>query len=264
MGDKGCSSSARLHVHDRASGRLYLVDTGAEISLLPVRKSSRLVPHSLKLFAANNTCINTFGTHSQTLHIGLRPITWNFCVAQVPYPIIGADLLKSHGLLVDLRNSRLIDPRSNAFAGGSVKNVPTLSISPIDPGTKYAKILAEFQEIVGVDQPFTVKQTDIVHHIVTNGPPVAERARRLAPDKLKAVKAEFSRLLKLGICRPSSSPWASPIHLEGKKDRTWRMCGDYRRLNTATIPDKFPVPHLHDCSTPIYMTLKKMTRPQLL
>ena len=46
MGDKGCSS-ARLHVRDHAFGRLYLVDTGAEVSLLPGRKSSRLVLESL-------------------------------------------------------------------------------------------------------------------------------------------------------------------------------------------------------------------------
>ncbi|XP_017892042.1 uncharacterized protein LOC108632162 [Ceratina calcarata] len=58
----------------------------------------------------------------------------------------------------------------------------------------------------------------VYHHIVTTGPPVAERARRLAPDKLKAVKAEFKRLMEAGMITPSSSPWASPIHLVRKKN----------------------------------------------
>ncbi|TGZ54618.1 hypothetical protein DBV15_12249, partial [Temnothorax longispinosus] len=77
---------------------------------------------------------------------------------------------------------------------------------------------------------------------------VAERPRRLPPDKLAAAKAEFKRLVELGICRPSSSPWSSPIHLVRKKNGEWRVCGDYRRVNAITVPDKYPVPHLHDLS----------------
>lgn len=34
-----------------------------------------------------------------------------------------------------------------------------------------------------------------------------------------------------------------------KKDGTWRIAGDYRRVNALTIPDRYPTPHLHDCLT---------------
>lgn len=86
-------------------------------------------------------------------------------------------------------------------------------------------------------------------NITTIGLFIAERPRRLAPDKLKTAKAKFKQLMELGICKLSSNPWASSRHLVCKKNSEWRACGDYCRLNSITIPDKYPAPHLHDFSS---------------
>ncbi|GFV67928.1 retrovirus-related Pol polyprotein from transposon opus [Trichonephila clavipes] len=85
-----------------------------------------------------------------------------------------------------------------------------------------------------------------VHHIITTGPPVTARPRRLHPKLYDAVKVEFEFLLAQGIIRPSKSPWSFPLHVVPKSDSTVRPVGDYRQLNSVTEFDSYPMPYLND------------------
>jgi len=87
---------------------------------------------------------------------------------------------------------------------------------------------------------------EVRHYITTTGAPMAERSRRLAPERYAKAKREFEIMVEQDICQPSSSQWASPLHLIKKKDSNWRLCGDYRKLNSVTIPDRYPLPHIQD------------------
>ncbi|GFW60479.1 transposon Tf2-8 polyprotein [Trichonephila clavipes] len=85
-----------------------------------------------------------------------------------------------------------------------------------------------------------------VRHIITTGPPVTARPRRLHPKLYDAVKVEFEFLLAQGIIRPSKSLWSSPLHVVPKSDSTVRPVGDYRQLNSVTEFDSYPMPYLND------------------
>ena len=56
----------------------------------------------------------------------------------------------------------------------------------------------------------------------------------------------LSEMLERDVIKPSCSPWASPVVLVKKKDGTSRFCVDYRKVNTVTRKDAYPLPRVDD------------------
>ncbi|RVW86240.1 Retrovirus-related Pol polyprotein from transposon 297 [Vitis vinifera] len=93
--------------------------------------------------------------------------------------------------------------------------------------------------------------------------PIRQPQRRLNPHLQEVVRTEVLKLLQAGIIYPiSDSPWVSPTQVVPKKSGItvvqnekgeeiatrltsgWRVCINYRKLNTVTRKDHFPLPFI--------------------
>ena len=79
-----------------------------------------------------------------------------------------------------------------------------------------------------------------------DAPPRKQAARRMPFAVTTEVARQLRSMQEMGVIRPSSSPWASPVVLVRKRDGTHRLCVDYRGLIAATRADTFPLPRIDD------------------
>ena len=96
-------------------------------------------------------------------------------------------------------------------------------------------------------EPVTGRSKSVQHKIeINDARPVRSGPRRLPPAGLRREQDCVREMLSGGQIEPSDSPWASPVVLVTKKDGSTRFCVDYRRLNSLTVKDAYPLPRIDD------------------
>jgi len=106
--------------------------------------------------------------------------------------------------------------------------------------TELDELLANYADIFS----YTPGKTSLsTHHIalVSDTKPISLSPYRLHPEKAELVQNEIDEMLRMDIITHSDSPWASPIVIVPKPDGSIRLCVDYRRVNSLTVPDPFPL-----------------------
>ena len=239
-----------LFVHNAKSSNRWLIDGGASLSIVPPTTTQRANgPTESVLQAANGSKIKCYGRTQEEVNLGDRTYICDLVIADVTQPILGSDFLASSYLAPNHRDQCLIDLNDLSIIEASPAPLEeSLGISFVAEGVDPFSRLLDGKYAHLSNPSFTPVEPKhgIFHRIPTTGRPCQSKARRLAPDKLAIAKKEFEKLCQLGICERGKSEYASPLLVVNKADGGHRVCGDYRRLNTRTEDDKYPVRTLAD------------------
>ncbi|CAF3360121.1 unnamed protein product [Rotaria sp. Silwood2] len=86
-----------------------------------------------------------------------------------------------------------------------------------------------------------------IHHVINTIPHSPPASRPYPqPDIEEAMYKLIQEFLKAGLITASHSPYAAPAILVKKKDKSFRLVVDYKRLNGITIKDSSPLPNMED------------------
>ena len=83
--------------------------------------------------------------------------------------------------------------------------------------------------------------------LVPDSKPFKSASYGAGPKTRELEQAEVDKQLKAGVIEPAMSEWAAPVLFAPKKDGKLRFCIDYRKLNSMTVKDTYPLPRMDEC-----------------
>ena len=116
-----------------------------------------------------------------------------------------------------------------------------------DPPEEVQALLHEFDDVFS--KPSTLPPPRPYDHTIPLLPdavPVNTKPYRYSPMHKDEIERQVKELLSNGLITQSTSPFASPVLLVQKKDGTWRFSVNYRKLNSLTIKNRFPLPIIEE------------------
>nr|GEX70617.1 putative reverse transcriptase domain-containing protein [Tanacetum cinerariifolium] len=107
-------------------------------------------------------------------------------------------------------------------------------------------VVREFPDVFPEELPglHPVRQVEFQIDLIPGAAPMAHAPYRLAPSEMQDLSNQLQELADRGFIRPSTSPWGAPVLFVKKKDRTFRMCIDYRELNKITVKNRYLLPRI--------------------
>lgn len=183
-----------FHIRDPLSNISFLIDTGAQFSILPAKSKDKQYASPLTLSTSiNSTSIKIYKSTRLAVSLGLRrKFNWCFILADIENAIIGSDFLSHFDLSVLPLYRQIIDNSTNlTVQGGKLCASKCISVC-----------LDKYTSITG--SPFVKQEVShgVTHCITTTGSPVFCRPRQLDSARLKQRCRRFlaSEDERLAVC----------------------------------------------------------------
>lgn len=158
--------------------------------------------------------------------------------AEVPdgYAIVGTDAITNNKkVFASLIGERILGTSLNKFNKHTTRQI------------SMEALVEEHKEMFKTEIDELTKCSTAKHRIeVEDCLPVNQRNIQVPKVWESELDAEVAKLLKAKVIRESKSPWASRVVPVKKKNSEIRMCIDFRKLNTVTLKDSYPLPRIDE------------------
>jgi hypothetical protein len=173
--------------------------------------------------------------------------------------LLGMDFIKAADVILDFPRMQwrfrgqpnwgpLVSEKEVSLAASTVQLEPLRD----DEGTELDKVqkdqlvrlLDSHKEVFEEsDEPTPYAEHRIT---LTDDRPIATTPYRMSPQRRAVLEVEIQRMVEKNVIEECESPYAAPVVMVPKKDGSFRVCVDFRKLNSVTVPDCYPLPRIDD------------------
>ena len=261
-----------LFVFDWRKKLPLLIDTGASVSLIPLRLCDEYDTDDPIALSGVVGSSRTLGSVTYVPELGLsNPLPHKFYVADVnlDFAIAGMDFLAKNQLSIHPHLRLMIQDQTGEkvsltqghgcnsletfwenFLSHTIQTFPVMA-APItvpsllsDEVLRCHSILRSFPSILkepdysGIPKHNHVLDIEVIPDFKLH----AIHPRRCSMVNQEIIDSKFAELIRKGALIRKSSANTSPITLATKKDGSPRVCVDYTKLNNQTVTLHYPLP----------------------
>ena len=236
-------SLSGLQVLQYATNTLYAAST---VPLLTDRQCKRLLRQRATAAKAFTVVVRQANQFAGSVQLGPMPAkdkTTDFSTP--PVSLVAGGAHSSPGKEHAEQSGDSLHPQAVPMHDSN--QLPDVGDGPCSP-EHVSSLLQKYQHVFAepIGMPPDRELESTVIPLIDNAKPQFVRGWRLSPAELAEVQKQVKDLLAKGYIQPSSSPWGAPVLFVPKPDGTFRMAIDYRKLNSVTVPNRWPLPHIDE------------------
>ncbi|GJV60930.1 putative reverse transcriptase domain-containing protein [Tanacetum coccineum] len=142
----------------------------------------------------------------------------------------------------------LLDHKAEIICHEKLVRIPLLDGKTKEKKQEEIVVVRDFPKVFPDDLSGLppIREIELWIELIRGAMPVAKSPYLLAPFELEELSGQLRELHDKGFIRPSSLPWGAPILFVKKKDGSFRMLIDYKKLNKLTIKNRYLLPRIDD------------------